>query len=130
MNEKKLKVLILDDEEGIVDFMGRILQVRGFEICQACNGEAAVRIFEEQRPDICVLDVHLKDSVIDGVETLARIKAIDSNAICIMVTRITDQATVDRSRALGVTEYLFKPIDTKELLGVIARVAETVQKKV
>lgn len=129
MNEKQLKVLILDDEEGIVDFMGRILRARGLDTCQACDGLTAVRIFEEQRPDICVLDVHLKDSLIDGVEVLARIKAVDPQAVCIMVTRITDQATIDRSRTLGVSEYLFKPIDTKELLGVIMRVAEKISGK-
>ena len=130
MTDKQIKILILDDEEGIVDYMGKILKLKGYDVVTACVGEEAVRVFDEHRPDICILDVHLTNSVIDGVEVLEKIKAIEENAVCIMVTRITDQEKVDRARALGASRYLLKPIDTKDLIAVVNKTAQELRERV
>lgn len=124
MNDKPLKVLILDDEEGIVDYMGKILKLKGYDAFTAVDADQAVAVFQEHRPDICILDVHLSNSELDGVEVLEKIKEIDGEAVCIMVTRITDQEKVDRARELGALRYLLKPIDTKDLVDVVNKTAQ------
>ena len=129
MADKKLKILILDDEEGIVNYMGKILMLKGYDTVTACEGNAAVRLFEEHRPDICILDVHLTDSVIDGVEVLEKIKAIDTKSVCIMVTRITDPEKVSRARELGASRYLLKPIDTKDMITVVTETAQELKQE-
>lgn len=117
--EKSLKLLVVDDEPGIVDFVQKIYQRKGFITFAATDGITAVEIFRKERPEINLIDIHMPYSPIDGVETLKRIKEIDKNAICIMVTRITEQDKVEGSREYGAFAYLLKPMELEELDGAI-----------
>ncbi|MBF0122782.1 MAG: response regulator [Candidatus Omnitrophica bacterium] len=116
MSEQSVKILVVDDEEGILDFVQRILRFRGFETWGTIDGVEAVRIFEQERPAIVLIDVQLNDSKIDGIEVLERIKKIAPLTVCLMITRITEPDAIDRAKALGAEQYLLKPLDTKELL--------------
>jgi DNA-binding response OmpR family regulator len=113
--QRQLKLLVIDDEEGIVDFVKRIYSRKGFVTFGATDGIAAVEIFQRERPQINLIDIHMPYSPIDGVETLKRIKQIDKEAICIMVTRITEKDKVDESKKLGASAYLLKPLELEEL---------------
>lgn len=95
MSEDPLKLLIVDDEEGIVDFVKRIYSRKGFITFGATDGITAVEIFKQEKPQISLIDIHMPNSPIDGVETLKRIKEIDKDATCIMVTRITEKDKVE-----------------------------------
>jgi two-component system OmpR family response regulator len=110
-----LKLLIVDDEPGIVDFIQKIYQRKGFVTFGATDGIAAVDIYRKESPQISLIDVHMPYSPIDGVETLKRIRDINNNAACIMVTRITEKDKVEASRALGASAYLLKPFELEEL---------------
>ncbi|MBI4706353.1 MAG: response regulator [Candidatus Omnitrophica bacterium] len=127
MSDTALKLLVVDDEEGIVDFTTRIYTRKGFITFGATDGIKAVEIFEKERPDISLIDVHMPYSPIDGIETLKRIKNIDKNAICIMVTRITEQDTVDVARGFGADAYVLKPLEMEDLDKVISDVIKKVQ---
>ena len=84
------------------------------------GGIAAVDIFQKEKPQINLIDIHMPYSPIDGVETLRRIKEIDKNAVCIMVTRITEKDKVEGSRQHGgAFAYLLKPMDLEELDSAI-----------
>lgn len=122
--KQQLKLLVVDDEEGIVDFTKKIYSRKGFLTFGATDGMAAVEIFQKERPQINLIDVHMPYSPIDGIETLKRIKEIDKNAICIMVTRITDKDKVDQARALGASAYVLKPLELEELDKVISETAK------
>lgn len=122
MSEVPLKLLVVDDEEGIVDFTTRIYARKGFITFGATDGIKAVEIFEKERPNISLIDVHMPYSPIDGIETLKRIKNIDKNAICIMVTRITEQDTVAVAKEFGANAYVLKPLEMEDLDKVIADV--------
>jgi two-component system response regulator (stage 0 sporulation protein F) len=111
----ELKLLVVDDEPGIVDFTQKIYSRKGFITFGATDGITAVEIFQKEEPKICLIDIHMPYSPIDGVETLRKIKEINKNAICIMVTRITEKDKVEVSRQLGAFAYLLKPLDLKEL---------------
>lgn len=117
---EKLKLLIVDDEEGIVDFVQRIYSRKGFITFGATDGVKAVEIFKKERPQISLIDIHMPYSLIDGVETLRQIKEIDKNALCIMVTRITEKEKIDACYKLNATAYLLKPLTLEELDKVIA----------
>lgn len=112
---KRIKLLVVDDEKGIVDFTMRIFTKKGFLAFGAHDGVTAVQIFQKERPDICLIDIHMPYSPFDGVETLRRIKAVDSNARCVMVTRITENEKVEESKKLGAFAYLTKPLGVTEL---------------
>jgi two-component system response regulator MprA len=124
MSDHQVKILVVDDEEGILDFMQRILRFRGFDTFGTKDGVEAVEIFEKEKPAIALIDVQLHDSRIDGIEVLRHIKKIAPLTICLMITRITEPDAIDRAKAAGADQYLLKPLDTKELL---ARVMEAVR---
>lgn len=126
MDAKPLKVLIVDDEEGIIDFSQKILRLNGFETFTAIEGDQAVGLFKEHRPQICILDVQLNFSRLSGIEVLQEVKRIDPSTKCIMITRITEEYAVRQSTELGAEYYLLKPLDTKEWLDVVKEVARTI----
>ncbi len=122
--QKQLKLLVVDDEEGIVDFTQRIYKRKGFITFGATDGIAAVAIFDKERPDVSLIDVHMPYSPIDGIETLKRIKEIDKNAVCIIVTRITEKDKVEQAKKLGAAAYVLKPLELEELDKVISEAAK------
>lgn len=109
------KLLIVDDEPHIVEFVQRIYQKKGYITFGATDGITAVDIYKKEQPDFSLIDVHMPFSEIDGIEVLRRIKAINKDAICIMVTRIYDRPVVEEARELGAAHYLPKPFDIEDL---------------
>lgn len=122
--QKQLKLLVVDDEEGIVDFIKRIYTRKGFITFGATDGITAVEIFQKERPQVSLIDIHMPFSPIDGVETLRRIKEIDKEAICIMVTRITEKDKVEQSKQFGASAYILKPLGVEELDKAISEAAK------
>lgn len=110
MDKSKIKVLVVDDEEDITFFTAKILEYDGFKVFKALDGAQALEAFEKEKPHICVLDAHLGYSKITGMEVLEKMKAKNKNIEVIMITRITDQETVNRAKELGVKDYLLKPL--------------------
>jgi DNA-binding response OmpR family regulator len=122
--QKQLKLLVVDDEEGIVDFVKRIYSRKGFITFGATDGITAVEIFQKERPEISLIDIHMPFSPIDGVETLHRIKEIDKDAVCIMVTRITENDKVEQSKKWGASAYILKPLELEDLDKAISQAAK------
>lgn len=116
---EQLKLLVVDDEPGIVDFIQKIYTRKGFITFGATDGITAVEIYQKEKPHISLIDIHMPYSPIDGVETLKRIREIDKNAVCIMLTRITEKDKVEGSRSYGAFAYLLKPMSSEELDGAI-----------
>ena len=117
------KLLVVDDEEGIVHFTRKIYDRKGFTTFGATDGITAVEIFKKERPYVSLIDVHMPYSPIDGIETLRRIKEIDKDAICIMVTYITEESAVEASKKYGASAYLLKPLEPKDLDRAISEIA-------
>jgi len=129
MNDKPIKVLVVEDEEGLADAMVKLLKIRGLDAFYTMDGPEAVKIFEEKRPEICVIDIQLGYSKLDGLEVLERIKQIDKSTECVMVTRITDEESIEKAKALGATHYLLKPLNSTEWRDVVLEVAEIVKQR-
>ncbi len=115
----KKKVLIVDDEEGIAQFMEDLLERRGFQCFRSLDAEEAWEIYKRENPEICILDVHMPFSKFDGVELLRKIKEINNKTLCVMVSRIDDLEKVRLAQSLGAERYLFKPLDLEALHALI-----------
>jgi DNA-binding response OmpR family regulator len=124
MERSKVKILVVDDEEDIAHYTAKILQLDGFQAFKSVDGMQAWEIFQKERPHICLIDVHLGYSKIDGMELLEKIKAADSNVECIMITRITDQETIGRAKELGVEHYLLKPLANEVWVEKVHAIAD------
>ena len=122
----QVKLLIVDDEPTIVRYIQKIYQRKGFITFGATDGIVAVEIFKKERPHLNLIDIHMPLSPIDGVEVLKRIKELDKDANCIMVTRLIDQDKVKQARNLGASAYLLKPLELKVLNKAITDITKKI----
>lgn len=130
MEKSRIKILVVDDEEDIAHFTTKILKAEGFTAFKTVDGLQAWEVFEKEHPHICLIDVHLGYSKIDGIQLLERIKAADKSVECVMITRITDQETMAKAKELGVQHYLLKPIASATWLETVHTVAGALPERV
>lgn len=117
----KRRVLVVDDEESIVDFVTMGLQYEGFETASAATGREALELFRTFRPDLVVLDRMLPD--LDGIEVCKEIRKI-SNVAIIMLTARGDLEDKVSGLDSGADDYVPKPFKFKELrarIGALLR---------
>lgn len=113
------RVLIVEDEESILLSLEFLLTKEGYAVTTARDGEAALRAFEAQKPDLVLLDVMLP--LIDGFELCRLIRADPElrNTRIMLITARGREAEVTRGLALGADAYLTKPFSTHDLMDRI-----------
>ena len=112
---KKIKVLMVDDEEQFRATTSKILTRRGYETTVAESGEEAIEILKKSPQDVVVLDIRMPG--MDGHEALAQIKELDPDARVIMLTGHGGGESAKESLEHGAFDYLNKPCDI-ELLSL------------
>ena len=112
----KDKVLIVEDEQSISNFISMILTANGFDTIIVRTGEEALTMIASHCPDMIVLDLGLPD--MDGVKVVESVRAWSGMPIIVVSARSED---ADKIRALdaGADDYLTKPFSVEELLARI-----------
>ncbi len=110
---KKIKMLVVDDEEIVCNYIEQRFKKKGLNVFFALSGEEALDVFEREDPDIIILDIMMKG--INGIETLKRIKEKRDVPYVIIVSAIDNKEQIEYLKTLGVSCYLTKPILLKEL---------------
>jgi len=113
---KRPIVLAVDDDEAILEWIGRILQK--YEVLTATNGADALDVVRSQRVDCVLLDMLMPG--IDGLQVLAQIKAVDPGLDVILASGVVRPQTVATAMKTGAFEYLVKPFSMEDLLGLVA----------
>jgi signal transduction histidine kinase/CheY-like chemotaxis protein len=111
-------VLIIDDDPAVHNLLNDALRPEGYILKFASNGKEGLRLAKQLRPAVITLDVLMPD--MDGWVVLALIKA-DPDLAAIPVIMLTVRADQDFGFALGVADYLQKPIDRERLLAVLTK---------
>jgi DNA-binding response OmpR family regulator len=121
----RVKVLVVDDEPMMVNFLRTGLRYEGFEVVGAADGKAALELAQSFRPDIVILDLRMPG--IDGFEVCRRLRG-DPDLGIIMLT--AKDETKDRILGLdlGADDYLVKPFDFDELLSRMRAVLRRLKK--
>jgi DNA-binding response OmpR family regulator len=116
---KQFRVLIVDDEPHILQFLQVKLTASGYEVLSANNGSEALAQVQTQEPDLLVLDVVMPG--MDGFETLKQIRAVSPVPVIILSAKETN---VDKVKGLkmGADDYLAKPFNPDELVARIEAV--------
>lgn len=111
------KILIVDDEENIVDFLGRALRQNGYKTICAYDGDEALHLIEEELPDLVILDLMLP--LMDGWEVCRRSKSGEKTAAIpiLMLTARSSSEDVVQGLDLGADDYMRKPFPLDELLA-------------
>jgi two-component system, OmpR family, response regulator MprA len=113
------RVLVVDDERNIVDFIRLGLQYEGFQVETAPDGQAALRLISEFKPHVVVLDVMMPK--LDGLAVAEAIRGNKDTGVIILSARDEVQDRI-RGLELGADDYLVKPFDFGELLARIRAV--------
>ena len=109
------KILIVDDNASNQLLMLDILQYHGYEILQAKDGVSGIKLARELKPDLIILDVQLPR--VDGftVIKILRSDPLTKEIKMIVATSIAMKGDKEKIIALGVDDYISKPIDTRQL---------------
>lgn len=114
------RVLIVDDIPFIRSVIKDILVDGGFSIAgEASDGAQALAMFKAVKPDVVLLDIHMP--VLDGIETLKRIKKIKKDAIIIMCSSLGDQENIINAISLGAKDFVVKPFRKERILSAIEK---------
>ncbi len=119
-----LRILLVDDEPSTLQLVRRVLEADGHEIFEAVDGEQAVEIFHETRPDLVLLDIVLPK--MDGLAVLQKIRENDSITGVIMVSALSSEQLAVRSMLAGADDYVSKPFKLKTIRMDIRRVMDKV----
>jgi two-component system chemotaxis response regulator CheY len=107
-------ILLIDDEQHIRKYVGLILRQLGApKILEAANGQEGVELYTRERPDLVLLDVNMP--IMDGMETLKQLKAIDPECVVVMLTSLTNRQNVEAALALGAVNYIRKDTPKEEI---------------
>jgi two-component system response regulator AtoC len=121
---KDISILVVDDSEGIRNYLSNLLNLKGYEIRCASDGDEALGLLSSGfKPSLVILDVMLPG--IDGLETLRRIKSMNGDVPVIMLSVVGKARTIVEAMSLGASDYLNKPFEEEELDISIKKVLES-----
>ncbi len=115
------KILIVEDNDKNRRLIVDILKYYGYEIIEAENGEEAVRIAREQKPDLIIMDLQMP--VMNGFETIKILKSdpVTKDIKVIAVTSFAMAGDREKVFAAGFDDYISKPLNTRELPELVKR---------
>ena len=123
---EKLKVLLVDDEEEFVKTLADRIAMRDLGTDVALNGEQALRLVDDEVPDVMVLDLRMPG--IDGMEVLRRVKKAYPKVEVIILTGHGSEADEREARKLGAFDYLQKPTEIDVLVQRLKDAGSQVRK--
>jgi len=111
------KILLVDDDEGLLHFLSRFFQRKGYEVTACLNGRAAIEKINKESFDLILLDYKMPE--FNGLDTLAEIKAVEvKTPVIIMTAYGTTDLTIETMKK-GAYDYLVKPFDRKDLSRIV-----------
>lgn len=120
---KPYRVLLVDDSSTIRKLAAQMLRSEAFEVCgEAANGEEAVAMYQELKPDAVTMDVNMP--VVDGVESLRRLLTYDTDARVVMVTSEGHRDLVIEAIKQGARGYVVKPFQKANLCSKVKKAIE------
>jgi UDP-3-O-acyl N-acetylglucosamine deacetylase len=111
-------VLVVDDQPSILTTLSAILADEGYRTVVTESGEAALRLYEETRPDVVFLDIWLAD--MDGLETLQALRQRDPAAAVIMISGHGTAATAVQALKMGACDFIEKPLSYGQVVTAVA----------
>ncbi|MFO0092825.1 MAG: sigma-54-dependent transcriptional regulator, partial [Gemmatimonadaceae bacterium] len=119
------RILVIDDEPGIRQALGQLLEYEGFEVKVASGGAEGMALYGSFRPQLVFLDV--KMAGLDGLEVLKRLRQADPNATVVMISGHATIQTAVEATQLGAYDILEKPLDTDRVLVLLRNAFENRQ---
>ncbi|MFN9423379.1 sigma-54-dependent transcriptional regulator, partial [Gemmatimonas sp.] len=116
------RVLVVDDETGILDSLRILLKTQGFQPFTAQGGRQGIEKFNEIKPDIVLTDVRMPD--VTGVQVLSHARQMDGEVPVILMTAQATLQSAMQAVNEGAFYYIQKPFRNDELVAILSRAAE------
>ncbi len=120
-----LDILVVDDEQDIRELVAGVLSDEGYECRTAGDSTTALRMVDERRPSVVLLDVWLHGSPMDGLEVLDAIKAREPGVPVIIFSGHGNIDTAVSAVSRGAMDFIEKPFEAERLLLLVSRATET-----
>ncbi len=124
---EKSKILIVDDETGILDTLKILFRGDGWDVAATSSGKEALIALEDEHPDIVLTDIRMPGAT--GLDVLMRAREVDPEMAVILMTAQASLQSAVRAVNEGAYYYLQKPFANDELLAICRRAAEARQLK-
>ena len=113
------RVLIVDDSAYLRSHLAKLLGERGYKTCCAENGEEAVEMYRQVKPDVVLMDITMPK--MNGMDALAQIRMLDPQAKVVMLTALNQQLIAARAVHMGARDFLAKPAPPAQLLMALKK---------
>jgi two-component system, OmpR family, alkaline phosphatase synthesis response regulator PhoP len=117
---ERYRILIVDDEPDILEFLGYNIEREGYEVYTATNGVTALQVAEREKPHLIILDVMMPE--MDGIETCEELRKTETNrdSLIVFLTARSEDYSQIAGFTAGADDYISKPVKPKVLLSRIA----------
>ena len=122
MSNNKFKILVVEDETNICNFIETLLETNGYQALVAQTCSMGLTLFTSHNPDLVILDLGLPDR--DGVEFIRTVRQKFLTPIVVLSARTTEQDKIE-ALDLGANDYITKPFGTGELLARVRAALRT-----
>ena len=112
-----IKILLVEDQEDAREALERILSEKGAKISTAYSGDEALKILEEQKPDIMISDISMPG--MDGYSLMARARSLHPTVSAIALTAFSRKEDRERAIEVGYSDHITKPVDIALLISSI-----------
>jgi two-component system response regulator PilR (NtrC family) len=119
---EKKKILVVDDERSMREFLGIMLAKEGYSVTQCPDGETALKQMEEDIFDLAIMDIRMPK--MDGIAVLERIKETAPETVVIMITAFASTDTAVQAMKKGAYDYITKPFKIDEIKLIIRNALE------
>lgn len=115
--EKKIEVLLVDDEADFTKPMSLWLESKGYSVTVASNGEGGIKLAREKAPDVVFLDLNMP--VMDGITVLKEIRKVDKELPVIMISAYVEDRRIQQAIASGISGVFYKGKNFEEGLSLL-----------
>ncbi|ASZ09748.1 response regulator transcription factor [Chitinophaga pendula] len=111
---ENIKLLLIEDESILAGVVRETLEMKGFEVAYAANGQEGWDLYRSFKPDVCVVDIMMPKK--DGLTLVEEIRAIDTTTPLIFLTAKSETKDVLKGFHVGADDYIKKPFSMEELI--------------
>jgi two-component system, NtrC family, response regulator AtoC len=120
-------LLVVDDETSVLTLTKRIAESEGFEVIACTSGVQALKLAEERRPDLIMVDLRMPD--VNGLDIVRALRKTDTNATIVLMTGYASIDSAVEAVKIGAADYLTKPFDMARLKGTFAMVRDEAERR-
>jgi two-component system, NtrC family, response regulator PilR len=127
MNGLRPQLVVIDDEQGILDVVGRFAQRAGYDTTTFSSGRDAIAQLQTRHADLVLVDLRMPE--VGGLDVLRAIRDIDPRCQAVLMTGFASVETAVEAIKLGATDYLSKPLDFARLEQLLESVREDIERR-